>query len=251
MKTICCWFGPVLVSVTVILFTVSRSFAAEPFSKALETIGSSATVDDAAVGFGAVRTKAYDAFVILCKSATKEQLITLTTDSNVNVRAYAAMALRSNFPDENFQDLLMKKLTDEDTFVFFSACEQTTTTIGDFYHQVLSGNLSEAQHAAVLEYLLGHENKLETTLIALSEWNIPETSLPKVRALAEHGNASALIALAKFKREEDYPIIIAAAKKDPFEAFRCIAMNPQPCYFKLLEESQFSLLAEEIGRAHV
>lgn len=54
----------------------------------------------------------------------------------------------------------------------------------------------------------------------------------------------ALLAVAKFRQDQDKPLISASVKAHPFECFRCISQNPQPEYFKVLQEAHPALLAE-------
>lgn len=221
------------------------SMAEMSLEQALEVIRNSETVDDEAVGYGGDRTKTYNAFAALEKLATKEQILSFTTNKNSNIKAYASKALRSRFPEEDFFDLLMVKLSDETKVRYFSGCFLQEAMMGDFYFNQLSGNLTTTQRSVVLEYLLAHDNKLATTSSLLENAEIPDSLLPRIRELAHEGNDSALFALAKFKREEDGPVIIAAAQTNPFNSFRCIAMNPLPAYFRALKEAHPALLAED------
>jgi len=214
-----------------------------PLDDALETIRKAGTVDTEAVGYAAARTKTYDAFETMTRNATREQLMAFTNDPNPNVKAYAAMALKSTSPTANFHPLLMEKLKDRQSFEFLSACSMETLTIADFYYMNLSDNLSKEQREEVIGYLLTHGQGLSSTSEGLLEWEIPERHLPTLRTMARNGNSSALIALAKFRKAEDYPLIIAAAKEQPWASYQAIAMNPQPVYFDLLKETLAAMLA--------
>jgi hypothetical protein len=212
---------------------------------ALKLIQSAATVDSSAVGVGGDQTETYDAFLILRNNATKQQLIDLTENPSANIRAYAAMALKEKFPEADFGPLLTAKLKDESTFVSFSGCSKETLSVGDFYFETFGESLSPSQRPGVIDYLLEGGIHLSAASHVLEEWDIPESHLPRVRQLVNEDNEAAIIALAKFKREEDAPTIIAAAKNHPFQAFRAIALDPRPAYFSLLEKLQPALLAED------
>ncbi|OYV04043.1 MAG: hypothetical protein CFE26_19005, partial [Verrucomicrobiales bacterium VVV1] len=212
--------------------------------QALKTIREAESVTSGAVGEAGIKTAGYAAYEVVTKQATREQLLACVLDENVNLRAYAAMALKERFPREDFFELLMEKLKDESEFEYRNGCIGYRMKIGDLYHQTLIDSLSIDHQVAVIDHLLTTENKLTATDLVLRESDIPERHLPRLRTLAAAGNGSALLAVAKFRRDEDKPLIIASVKAHPFECFRCIAMNPQPEYFKVLQEAQQALLAE-------
>jgi hypothetical protein len=181
---------------------------------------------------------------VVAKQATREQLLAFARDENVNLRAHAAMALKERFPREDFFELLMGKLIDETEFDYLNGCIGYRMKIGDLYHQNLIDSLSEEHQAVVIDHLLTTENKLAATDLLLRGADIPERHLPRLRALAAAGNGSALLAVAKFRQDQDKPLISASVKAHPFECFRCISQNPQPEYFKVLQEAHPALLAE-------
>ncbi len=203
--------------------------------QALKTLRESKSVSHWAVG---------EAADVVAKQATREQLLASSREENVNLRAYAAMALKERFPREDFFELLMEKLSDETDFDYLNGCIQYRMKVGDLYHQSLIDSLSEEHQAAVMDHLLTTENKLAATDLLLRGADIPERHLPRLRTLAAAGNGSALLAVAKFRRDEDKPLIIASAKTHPFECFHCISQNPQPEYFKVLQDAHPALLAE-------
>ena len=208
-----------------------------PLDDALETIRKANRVDDEAVGYSGERTKTYDAYETLLRNASKERLLSYASDPNANVKAYAAMALRHSFPKENFHPLLMEKLKDRQSFEFMSGCGTETLTIADMFHRMLADKLSKEQREEVIGYLLVNGQDLTVTHEGLPEWEIPERHLPTLRTMARQENGSALLALAKFRKTEDYPLIIESAKEMPEASYQAIAMNPQPVYFNLLKET--------------
>lgn len=219
--------------------------AKEPgLDQALQTIRVAESVTTGPVGEAGIKTEGFLAFQVVAKRATREQLQALTQDANVNLRAYAVLALRERFPTEDFFDLLMEKLKDETEFDFRTGCVGYRMSIGDFCHQTLVDSLSTEHQARVIDWLLTTDNKLAATNQLLREGEIPERHLPRLRAMAAAGNGSALLAVARFRKDEDKPLIIAAAKANPFECFRCIARNPQPEFFKVLQDAHPALLAE-------
>lgn len=219
--------------------------AKEPgFDQALQTIRVAESVTTGPVGEAGIKTEGFLALQVVAKKATREQLLALTQDANVNLRAYAVLALKERFPAEDFFDLLMEKLKDETEFDFRAGCVGYRMSIADLYHQTLADSLSAEHQAQVVDWLLTTENKLGATNQLLREGEIPERHLPKLRAMAAAGNGSALLAVARFKKDEDKPLIMAAAKTNPFECFRCVARNPQPEFFKILQDAHPALFAE-------
>lgn len=217
--------------------------------QALQTIRESKSVTSGAVGEAGVKSKGYAAYEVIARQATREQLLILTRDEDVNVRAYAAMALKERFPREDFYELLSEKLKDETEFDYRNGCIGYRMTLGDLYHQTLIDSLSAEHQALILDQLLTTGNRLAATEQALAGARIPERHLPRLRELAAAGNGSALLAVAKFKQDQDKPLIIAAARTLPSECFQCIAQNPQPEFFKLLQDAQPALLSEVIWSA--
>lgn len=212
--------------------------------KALGTIRKSKSVDDSAVGFGGVTTDTYLAFKVLKDGASREELLKLANDPHVNIRAYAALALGERFPGESFSGLLRDKLKDDATFNFWSGCSRETYMIGDFYFETFSPNLTDPQRFEIAELLL-QPTKLHSRNFMLAEWDLPERFLPEILSLVESGEDGALIALGRFKRPQDMPIIAGKTATNPFEMFRCVQMNPQPFYLAELGKIHPVLLAEE------
>ncbi|MDA0768207.1 MAG: hypothetical protein O3A87_09765 [Verrucomicrobia bacterium] len=238
--------NPVAALLLALVFCVpGQARSAQTLKEALRVVQDSASVNTGAVGFAAQRTPAFDAFLVIRDTTSREQLLEFTRHPHVNVRAYAGMALQSRFPDDGFFELLMEKLRDEDSFEFFSGCSQSTVKIGDFYHRLFEARLSPEQRLKILDDLLLHENTLETTDSLLRNGSLPASLLPSIRTQASRGNPSALIALAQFNDPSDYPLIVASAEKHPYEVYRCIALNPQPEFSSLLAKAHPALLAEK------
>ncbi len=217
-----------------------RSDAKEPsFDQALGTIREATFV-----GTGDVKTTVEAAFDVVAQKASRDQLLAFARDENINLRASAGLALKQRFPSEDFFELLLEKLKDEGEFDYRNGCIGYRMKIGDLYHQSLFDTLSSEHQLLVVDYLLTTDNKLEATTQLIRSRLIPESYLPRLRTMAAAGNGSSLLAVAKFRQDQDKPLIIAAAKTHPLECFQCIAENPQPEFFKVLQEAQTALLAE-------
>lgn len=214
-----------------------------PLDQALRTIREAESVTTGAIGESGARSAAHAAHEIITRLATREQLLAMTRDENVNLRAYAAMSLKQRFPEEDFFEVLSERMKDEAEFDFRNGCIGYRLMVGDFYHQTLFDSLSSSHQEQLTDQLLASDNRLAVTDRMLREAVIPERHLPRLRALASAGNGAALLAVARFQKDEDIPLILSAAGAYPFECFHCIARNPRPEFFKVLVEALPAQLA--------
>ncbi|MDB4537211.1 hypothetical protein N9230_01190, partial [Akkermansiaceae bacterium] len=68
---------------------------------ALDIIREADSIHESRVGFGAQRTEVYEAYLIFRDTHSREQLLEFTDDPNLNIRGYAAKALREKFPNNH------------------------------------------------------------------------------------------------------------------------------------------------------
>jgi hypothetical protein len=233
-----------VIAMSLLLVCAHQRLRGSPWERALSTIRNSPTVDARLVGYSGARSHTYNAFAAMSQMATKEQLLGLAQDQHPNLKASAALALHQRYPDENFFDLLQSRIDDHSTFVFFHGCLQEKESMGNFYARLFSAKLSNAQKALFTIRVLNGSASGGLRSEVLRKWGLSEKHLPRLRELALQDEEDALIPLAKFRREEDNPIIIAAATDHPFEVYRAISLNPQPAFFSLLEQAHPALLAE-------
>ncbi len=205
---------------------------------ALDIIREADSIHESRVGFGAQRTEVYEAYLIFRDTHSREQLLEFTDVPNLNIRGYAAKALREKFPDDRFFDLLQNKLKDESRVKYFNCCSLSTLTIGDFYFKQFSKGLTPAQQSQIQNDLLNREHPHRGALDEiLCRWKFPNHQLPRVRELLKEGNPVAVIALARAGKEQDFPTIIETAKNHEDLCYYAIEINPQPAFFDFLKKN--------------
>jgi len=212
---------------------------------AVAVIRKAKTLDDSAVGASAVKTSTYAAYEVLRDKASKKCLIALQHDPNPILVVYAFMALNERFPDHDLFPVLMKHLKNDADFEGISACFPYRSSVGDACFDLLADELTPEQKAQVLHQVLTTKNSLALRWWILQDWQIPPKYLGRMRKMAAAGDAQVLVALARFRREEDIPLILKGLERSPFHALRAISCFPDERFLPHLAQFQKKLLAQK------
>ena len=195
------------------------------------------------------RPKQWDNFEELEQNATKDELTELTNHPNGVVRSYAFWALthRKNI---DLLSIVKNHLNDTELVETQFGCIGGREMVGDFFIQVmtpqyidLNSEKMNSKELAELDSLLIYQpNKLSARYSAINRAEPTANLYPKIRELVtEENNQSALVTLAKYKKEQDIEIIKNnRSENDKIESgyyhtYVAISEFPRPEFIPLLE----------------
>ncbi len=204
-----------------------------------------------------IRPAQFDNFIELQKKATKDELIELTNHPNGVVRCYVFWAL-SYDTSANLFPIVLNHISDT-TFVNTQfGCIRSKEKVGDFFINVVtpeyidvnSQKLTPAQYEYLDSVLIYIPNSLYAKENAINKAKLTEAFYERVRELVlKEKNQSALVMLAKFKREQDIPLILNNRQKEErydqlFFTYRAISEFPHPAFLPLLKKSLYEAIDE-------
>ena len=248
-------------SVLVGLFTCKGkqdNLSSIPINEIVKDIAKSNVLMGAAVGIADERPKQWDRYEELHSRATDAQLLTLVNDTNAVVRCYAFQALT----ERNSNDLLpvvLQHISDTATVHTLYGCLGGSQKVGDFFLETVTssgGNdkfyrLTDKQKATVDSFLLfSNGNKLEAKDRLLAEHEPLEKYYQRIRQIAiEENNKMAVVALSKYKRPQDKPLISALLPDagSQLYGFAAVVNYPDPSFFPFLQQTLITEITKNNG----
>lgn len=208
-----------------------------------------------AVGNGGVRPKQFDNFAELQRTATKSELTELTNYPNGVVRCYSFWALTYD-TSINLLPILIKHIPDNENISTMFGCIVSREKVGDFfislatpeYVDLNSKKLTPAEFEYLDSFLIYTPNNLYAKEDAISRAKQSETFYERARQLVlKESDQSALVTLAKFKREQDIPLILNNKLKGErydqlFFTYKAISEFPHTAFLPLLEKSLYEAI---------
>lgn len=202
------------------------------------------------IGFGGSRSKQYDNFEKLACMATKKELEELTNHPNEAVRCYAFQALSY----DNTADLLpiiIAHIHDTATVETFFGCSRSSEVVADYFISICtsqmidltSKKLTEKEMAVVDSILIYVPNNLSNRYRAIERAKPTPQLYPLIKKMVvTDKNLYALQPLARFRKEEDIPLILNAQHKDDdYEylhfTYKAISNFPHPVFLALLSNA--------------
>lgn len=168
-----------------------------------------------AVYASGTKPKQWYNFEELQKVSNKEELIELTNHPNGVVRSYSFWALSYNQEVDLFS-IVKKHLNDDEMINTQFGCTGGQEMVGDFFIKIitpqyidLDSDKMDTKEIRELDSLLIYQpNKLSSRYDAINRVEPIESLYPKIRELVvKEKNQSALVTLAKYKKEQDIEII--------------------------------------------
>ena len=217
-------------------------------SEVVRAIANTNVVMGSAVGYGAQRPEQWDRYAVLRSKATDKELLALTNDTNSVVRCYAFQALVERNRTDIFPILLLH-LSDTATVHTLYGCIGDSQKVGDFFLERVTESgangkfyqLNDKQKVIIDSLLLFEDgnnlearDKLLATLQPLTQYYV------RVRHLAvKENNKPAVLALAKFKRQEDKTLIeeLLTDANDQSYGFAAVVSFPDPSFFPALQQA--------------
>lgn len=210
-------------TISILLLTISsyaqsnydESKISHTIKKTVEKIEEVNELMGSAVYYSGIRPQQWDNFEELKNRASKEELIELTNHPNGVVRSYSfwALSLRRNV---DLFSIVKEHLTDYEVIKTQFGCIGNEEMVGDFFIQIMTSRYidvyadkMDAKEMKELDSLLIYQpNKLSSRYDAIDRAEPTESLYPKIRELViEEKNQSALVTLAKYRKEQDIEII--------------------------------------------
>jgi hypothetical protein len=198
------------------------------------------------------RPAQFDNFTELQKKATKEELMELTNHSNGVIRCYAFWAL-SYDTSVDLLPIVIKHISDTASVSTQFGCIGSSEKVGDFFISIVtpeyvdlkSKKLSPEEFEYLDSILVYTSNTLYARESAIFKAKPTETFYARARELVlKENNQSALVTLAKFKREQDIPLILNnKLKKERYDqlyfTYMAISEFPNIAFLPLLKKSLY------------
>jgi hypothetical protein len=210
------------------------------------------------VGIAGERPEQWDRYEVLRSKVTDEELLALTNDTNAVVRCYAFQALAERTKTELFP-IVVQHLSDTAIVHTLYGCLGGSQKAGDFFLETITESrdsdkfqrLTEKQKA-IIDSLLFFENgsKLEARDKLLAEIEPLEKYYKRIRQLAtEENNKMAFVALSKFKKQQDKPLIEQLLKDTDSQTygFSAVVNFPDRSFFPVLQQALRNEVTKENG----
>jgi hypothetical protein len=233
-----------------------ESKISEGTGKIVDRIAAVNVVMGEAVGYGGTRPAQYDNFVALRAAATAEELTQLTRHPNATVRCYAFWALSYHWGIE-LLPILLDHVDDTEEVSTFFGCFKGDRMAGDFFIDVVTrmrvdprlSPLNSIERATLDRALINRPNDLRAKGEALVRAQPDESLYPRIRELViEEENQAALVALAKYHKEQDIALILKnratpqGGVADNRYTYQAISEYPHPDFFPFLERALHAAL---------
>ena len=169
-----------------------------------------------AVGYSGVRTKQWDNFEKLKKTATNKELMYLTTHKNEVVRCYSFQALAAR-KDKDIFPILLEHINDTAQVTTFQGCVISSQTVGDYFLDVVTPQyidndlykLSQKQKT-IIDSLLVFDKKIriEAKYTLLNHLKPISKYYNRIREIARTEKSPvSILALSRYKNKNDIPTI--------------------------------------------
>lgn len=187
-----------------------------------------------------------NAFATLARYTPQDRLVQMLKDPNPNLRPFAFWALEARNPGSTeIFNIAFAMMRDEDTAISGGGCMRSTIIVGDAIMESMVDSLTEGQRRRVLDYLMYEPNRLRLTDRALRDWTIPARYRNALRAMADKGRGSAVIALGRIGDERDVQFIIDKSEKLGHSVIEVAKQFPRDEYFEHLKAISTTIFAEE------
>lgn len=234
---------------------LSTSIFGQPISKTtqqlVDQIAEYNTYNGGAVGVAGSKTEQWGRFEQLKKQATAKELMALCDHKNAVVRCYAFEALAERQHPQTF-DILLQHLQDTEKVEILQGCIAMHHMVGDFFmskfaysYQLHNGQTLPTAQKDQLDSILLFDKSIQLFSKTSIFQNLPpkEQYYKRVKTIAKKDKSSpAILALAKYKKEEDLALFIQyLLHEDPAAQNRgleAVQQFPHPDFFPYLQTIQ-------------
>ncbi|MCX6833602.1 MAG: hypothetical protein NTW07_00460 [candidate division Zixibacteria bacterium] len=253
-----------LVPLSVLLLTAAVMGAEQPPCSAevgeiVAQIEEINMVQGSAIGYSGERPKQWDNFTELKAAATVDELRTLTDHPSGVVRCYAFWALA--YADSvDLYPIVRNHLSDTGSVTFQFGCTIDVQRAGDFFIELATpeyidvevGKLGSAQLWTLDSILIFGSHGLYARDRAIDAVQPVEYLYPRLRELVvRENNASALVALARYRKGQDIELVLTSPVEDWFAQdprryrFKAISYFPHPDFLPMIRAALEETLKEE------
>jgi hypothetical protein len=226
----------------VVLITSCKGLSLRPeITKLVQQIESYNRLDQEHVGFGGQTTIQYKNFIKLRDEATTDELLKLLKHKNPVVRGYTSWALADRkYP--KLSEVIIPFIETGDTVSTMHGCEVFTNELSSelYYRIFYQGNFNKLtikdslffnSQLDKIDSFIIHTRKRSTLIDEVLENNNanPQTYF-RVKELALEKVESAIIALSKYRKQEDIPLFIELGEN----SFRAISFFPDKAFWNFL-----------------
>lgn len=163
-------------------------------------------------------SRVYPLYVRLAALASTERLVALCGHPAPVLRCYATRALVENDAAAALPTVVRAHLADTTPVEVHSGCERLSQAAGDLIFELARQKLTQADLLDLGEDLVRSGSKLYARQWALRELRFRDGMLHEIRALAQNGDAPALIALARYGIDKDAAVLIEhLGRPEPFD----------------------------------
>jgi hypothetical protein len=173
-------------------------------TKVLAVLRAATSYDSEGVGFLGQKTPGYRAYEELRDRATATQLVRLTEDPRPLIRCYALRALAAGHPADVFDEAVARLRGDEAEIDRFQGCCLSIQKVGEIAADIAR---DREERVSLEELLIRGSPVDEGTEFLLRRWKLSPRCHERVRQLASAGSDEALIALARYRDEQDVEIL--------------------------------------------
>lgn len=252
------------IAVTILILLTSQFSYSQKISKKIQKVVDKIAEDNmyksSAVGYAGERTKQWDRFEELKKRATDEELIILTNHKSPAVKCYSFQALAERKSPKTFE-ILLNHLKDTDVIETFQGCIVSVQLVGDFFLNVVTPNyisisaykLNEVQKNTVDSILIFDDKvKLVAKSYLLERISPKDVFYTRIKQIyEEENNKSAIIAISKYRKDEDKELIAKWLMKektnDQYYGLRAVRNFPDSYFFPYLEKIQQQEIKKPTG----
>ncbi|MBI5778276.1 MAG: hypothetical protein HZA49_02315 [Planctomycetes bacterium] len=215
----------------------------EEISCAIKEIEKENTVMGERVGLGDEEPP--QAYLTFRNKISNNKLKELTKHPNAVVRCCAIQALSAK-DKINLLPLILEHLDDTTTVTTFFGCIRDKQKVGDLFIDMSWNKLDKKQCEKLIHTLLFTPNELNAASWVLLVVEPKEGYYPRIKELvAKNQYQTAIVALAKFKREQDLKTILDNQKNSLLYTYGAIYYFPHPFFMGFLKEQLPKHLAEE------
>ncbi|KOY84318.1 hypothetical protein AD998_21455 [bacterium 336/3] len=199
-----------------------------------------------AVYYEGIKPPQYDNFIELRNKATQKELLELTNHPNGVVRCYAFWAL-SYIQSVDLLPVIIKHIDDDEFVSTQFGCIRDEEKVGDFFINCINSDvrkLSVSESKYLDSILIYTPNQLYAKEDAIDRAELTESFYKRVRELViKEKNQSALVAIAKYKREQDVSLILN--NKNDYYTYQAMALFPHPDFLPFLQNKLIETLGDD------
>ncbi len=205
--------------------------------KIVEGLEKGEMIESSHIGYEGSSSSQWEKYEQLKREATIDQLIALTDYRSSVVSSYAFQALATKNSDKVFP-ILLKHLNDTTKIVSQSGCIRETSLMADYYIDVVTSDYIEADtyklnqsQRKILDSILLSDESIELYARHEAIRNLKPTTenYEIIRQLVKNEkNHFALIALAKYQKDQDKELIVSFFENDDTQYTALCAVKEFP-----------------------